>query len=163
MDPFFARLMGLSYAPIVNVHLWLDKAIMREPFIIAVDSQIQAVFDVSAVHHDHEGHHIVISQSAAVNWIDMPVASIVDVSLSELRRLLPQAREANVICSLVIKSKEATFVPAPGANKLRPNSTTPIDGLFLAGDYTATGWPSTIEGAVRSGVSAADALVSALE
>ena len=159
-DPFFSRLKGLSYAPIVNVHLWFDRQVMSEPFIIAVDSPVQAVFDASAAHRDQERHHIVISQSAATEWIDAPLEEIVDTSVSELQRLLAKARGARVIGSLVIKSRSATFVPAPGVDTLRPTSTTPIKGLFLSGDYTATGWPSTIEGAVRSGINAVDALLS---
>ncbi|HDL85030.1 MAG TPA: FAD-dependent oxidoreductase [Candidatus Acetothermia bacterium] len=157
---FLASLDRIAYAPIVNVHLWFDRSIMDEPFIIAIDSRIQAVFDVSTAHRERDKHHIVISQSAATDWIDMPVASIVDISLSELRKLLPRGQRADLIDSLVIKSRFATFVPSPGAGALRPATTTPIVGLFLAGDYTTTGWPSTIEGAVRSGFSAAISLLA---
>ncbi len=158
-DPFFKCLSGIDYAPIVNVHLWFDRQVMGESFIIGVDSPVQAIFDVSGAHHDSDKHHVVISQSAAATWIDLPVASIVDGLLSGLINLLPRARDANLIDSLVIKSRFATFVPAPGVDALRPTSTTPIKGLFLSGDYTATGWPSTIEGAVRSGFAAAAGLV----
>ncbi len=159
-DRAFSCLKGLNYAPIVNVHLWFDRSIMDEPFIIAVDSRIQAVFDVSATHRDTKRHHIVISQSAATDWIDAPPGGILDTSLSALKKILPQAREARLIDSLVIRSRLATFIPSPGVDELRPDPTTAIEGLFLAGDYTATGWPSTIEGAVRSGINAVEALLS---
>ena len=159
-DKYFSCLKGLNYAPIVNVHLWFDRSIMDEPFIIAVDSRIQAVFDVSATRRDMKRHHIVISQSAATDWIDAQPGEIVDTSLSELKKILPQARKAELIDSLVIKSRSATFIPSPGTDELRPEPTAPISGLFLAGDYTATGWPATIEGAVRSGINAVEALLS---
>ena len=159
-DPFFESLAGISFAPIVNIHLWFDRPVMDEPVIIGVDSPLQTVFDVSAAHGDINLHHLVISQSAAAAWVDMPVASIVKQFVSALSALLPRARKANLIDSLVIKNREATFVPTPGADALRPAPTTPIEGLFLAGDYTATGWPSTIEGAVRSGINAANALLT---
>ena len=159
-ERFLKRLSGIDYAPIVNVHLWFDRPIVDEPFIIGVRSLVQAIFDVSAAHRDGGRHHIIISQSAAVNWIDMPVTSIVDILLAELIKLLPEAREASLIDSLVIKSRSATFVPEPGADALRPGLKTPIKGLFLAGDYTATGWPSTIEGAVRSGFITAASLLA---
>jgi squalene-associated FAD-dependent desaturase len=159
-DPFFEPLSEISFSPIVNIHLWFDRPVMDEPFIIGVDSPLQAVFDVSAAHGDTEKHHIVISQSSATPWVDMPIGSIVEEFLSALRKLLPRAREAKLIDSLVIKSRQATFIPSPGADALRPASTTPIKGMFLAGDYTATGWPATIEGAVRSGINAADAMLA---
>lgn len=159
-DPFFESLFEISFSPIMNIHLWFDRPVMDERFIIGVDSPLQAMFDVSAAHGDTEKHHIVISQSAATPWIDMPIGSIVDEFLSALRKLLPRALEANLVDALVIKSRQATFIPSPGADALRPASTTPIKGLFLAGDYTATGWPATIEGAVRSGINVADALLA---
>jgi len=159
-DPFFEPLSEISFSPIVNIHLWFDRPVMDEPFIIGVNSPLQAVFDVSAAHGDTEKHHIVISQSAATPWVDMPIGSIVEEFLSPLRELLPHVREAKLIDSLVIKSRQATFIPSPGTDALRPASTTPIKGLFLAGDYTATGWPATIEGAVRSGINAADAMLA---
>ena len=158
-DPFFAPLVGINWAPIVNVHLWFDRDVMAEPFIIGVDSPLQAVFDVSGIHQDRSRHHIVISQSAAQDLVDEPVPSIVDRLLHELEKLLPEVRRATIIDSLVIKSRKATFVASPGTDSLRPASTTPIKGLFLAGDYTATGWPSTIEGGVRSGFNAAARLL----
>ncbi len=159
-DQLFDLLSEISFSPIVNIHLWFDRPVMDEPFIIGVDSPLQAVFDVSAAHGDTEKHHIVISQSSATPWVDMPIGSIVEEFLSALRKLLPRAREAKLIDSLVIKSRQATFIPSPGTDALRPASTTPIKGLFLAGDYTATGWPATIEGAVRSGINAAGALLA---
>ena len=79
--------------------------------------------------------------------------------MEDLRRVLPQARDVKVIHSLVIKEKRATFLPSPGLEALRPNARTKFDNLFLAGDWTATGYPATIEGAVMSGKKAAELIV----
>jgi phytoene dehydrogenase-like protein len=99
--------------------------------------------------------HIVLSQSAARDLIDLPITTIKDLLFSTLSALLPKAQKAYLLDDLLIKSPRATFVPAPGSKVLRPGAQTPIAGLLLAGDYTATGWPSTIEGAIRSGRGAA--------
>lgn len=168
----------LTWAPIVNVHLWFDRPVLDDDFVIAVESPIQAVFHVTRLHSAPtplagEGRstdrpsprqlrpeggaapHLVISQSAADTWIDRSTDEIADVLLSMLGDLIPNVRAARVERRLVIKHRRATFVPAPGADALRPSAKTPIEGLYLAGDWTATGWPSTIEGAILSGIIAA--------
>ncbi len=145
----------LEWAPIVNVHLWLDRPALADEFAIAVDSPVQAVFDVGKLHEKCGSTHLVLSQSAADAWVDRADAEVVDNLTTALREVLPVVRDAEIRRSLVIRHREATFVPAPGSDALRPAARTPIDGLFLAGDWTATGWPSTIEGAVRSGIGAA--------
>lgn len=152
-----ASAQTLSWAPIVNVHLWFDRPILDEDFVIAVDSPLQAVFDVSRIYADpgSSGYHLAISQSAAGAWIGRDPEAVTTELLDELRRLLPAARDASLIRHRVIAHRRATFVPAPGTDALRPGSKTPLDGLFLAGDWAATGWPSTIEGAIRSGIAAA--------
>jgi len=141
----------LEWAPIVNVHLWFDRPILDEDFAIGVDGPLQAVFNVS----QRPGTHLVLSQSAASEWVDRRHDEVAAALHADLVRLLPNARTASLERHLVIANRRATFVPAPGSDGLRPVSKTPIDGLYLAGDWTATGWPSTIEGAIRSGVVAA--------
>jgi len=167
---------GLRWSPIVDVHLWFDRPVLDDDFVIAVDSELQSVFDVSRLHardrSRREGRlsegksrkrlqpmegvaHLVISQSAADRWIGRPADAIADELLAALGDLVPRVRAANLSRSLVIKHRRATFVSSPGCGDLRPLARTSIGGLYLAGDWTATGWPSTIEGAIRSGVSAA--------
>ena len=141
----------LDWAPIVNVHLWFDRPVLDGDFAIGVDSPVQAVFNVS----QHQGTHLVLSQSAASEWVDRPHDEVAAALHADLVRLLPNAGTARLERNLVIANRRATFVPAPGSNALRPPSKTSIDGLYLAGDWTATGWPSTIEGAIRSGIAAA--------
>jgi len=146
----------MRWSPIVNLHLWYDRPVMDEPFLIAVESSVQAIFNVSQI-QERDGHtHIVLSQSAAQDLINLPNEEIRDRLLAALEELLPAVRTAQLLDSLVIRHPRATFLPTPGSETQRPEAKAPIDGLFLAGDHTATGWPSTLEGAVRSGRTAAD-------
>ena len=154
-DPLFTRLEKIRFSPIVNLHLWFDRPVMEEPFLIAVDSPVQAIFDLTKIQGREGATHIVLSQSAARDLIDIPITTIKERLFSTLSALLPKAHKACLLDDLLIKSPRATFVPAPGSAVLRPGAQTPIGGLLLAGDYTATGWPSTIEGAIRSGRGAA--------
>jgi uncharacterized protein with NAD-binding domain and iron-sulfur cluster len=85
----------------------------------------------------------------------------VDLCLREIRAVLPAAREARLVKSTVVKEIAATFSPEPGCDRWRPAARSPVGGMFLAGDWTATGWPATMEGAVRSGYLAAEAILGA--
>ena len=85
---------------------------------------------------------------------------IIDLCLGELREVLPEAREAKLLKATVIKETAATFSPEPGSDRWRPPQSTPLPNLFLAGDWTATGWPATMEGAVRSGYLAAESILA---
>ncbi len=159
VEPIVESALRLSWSPIVNVHLWFDRSVLAEPFFVAVDTPIQAVFDVSQLHTlaGAPGHltHIVVSQSAAEGWMNLPDKEIVHIVRTALADLVPPADDARVVRALVLRRPRATFVPSPGSDRLRPGFATPTRGLFLAGDWTSTGWPSTLEGAVRSGVFAA--------
>jgi|LZCG01.1.fsa_nt_gb squalene-associated FAD-dependent desaturase len=154
-EGFFRCIEKMRFSPIVNLHLWFDRPVMEELFLIAVDSPLQAIFDLTRIQRREGPNHIVLSQSAAREWVDLPVTSIKEQLLSALSALLPTVRKARLLDGLVIKSKRATFIPSPRSEPLRPGPQGPIKGLILAGDYTQTGWPSTIEGAVRSGRNAA--------
>ncbi len=149
----------LSWAPIVDIHLWFDRAVLGEDFAVAVESPVQAVFDVSRIRGGEispdGATHVVLSQSAAFPWVDRPTGEVADELLKALRDLLPAARKAQCLRRMVIVHRRATFVPSTGSDARRPSAETPIDGLYLAGDWTATGWPATIEGAIRSGIAAA--------
>jgi len=149
----------LSWSPIVNVRLTFDRKVLDDAFAIAIDSPVQAIFRLAdARTADASARHpLVLSQSSASEWIDRPDSEIVAELSSALRELLPAARDAKLLDSLVLRSRRATFVPAPGSDAPRPKARTPIGGLYLAGDWIATGWPSTIESAVLSGIYAAAA------
>lgn len=157
--PVVQRALDLAWSPIVNIHLWFDRPVMDDPFFVAVDSPIQVVFDVTRLHRS-EGPgtartHVVISQSAAATWMERSDGELIATACDALRTLSSRFGKAERTGARVIRHPLATFLPTPGASCLRPRAVTSIRGLFLAGDWTATGWPSTLEGAVRSGIIAA--------
>jgi squalene-associated FAD-dependent desaturase len=153
---------GLGAAPIVNVHVIYDRKVMDEPFAAAVDSPVQWVFDRTRISGMHErgdaGQYLAISLSAADEYANQPVAELREKFVPALAELLPAAREATVTEFFVTREKRATFRQVPGTAKLRPPAATRLPGLVLAGAWTETGWPDTMEGAVRSGLNAVIAL-----
>lgn len=157
--PDRSRWAGLGSSPIVNVHVVYDRPVMDEPFVAAVGSPVQWVFDRTRVGAAERspagGQYLAVSVSAADRWIDTPTAEMREVYLAELGRLLPAARRARVTDFFVTRERHATFRQSPGSGALRPASATRLPWLFLAGAWTATGWPDTMEGAVRSGLTAA--------
>ena len=153
---------GLGASPIVNVHVIYDRPVMDLPFVAAVDSPVQWVFDrtkisgLSASKHGRPGHqYLAISLSAADQYADTPVAQLQEQFVPALAELFPAARDANVAEFFVTRERRATFRQAPGTAALRPQAATQRPGLVLAGAWTDTGWPDTMEGAVRSGLAAA--------
>ncbi|MFI0484803.1 hydroxysqualene dehydroxylase HpnE [Actinomadura sp. 9N215] len=165
-DPL--RWHELDASPIVNVHVVYDRKVMdgpsfrgaahgprHAPFAAAVGSPVQWVFDRTAVSGLRGGQYLAISLSAADRWIDMPTAELRARFVPELRRLLPAARGADVRELFVTRERRATFRQRPGSASARPGAATRAPGLFLAGAWTDTGWPDTMEGAVRSGLTAA--------
>ena len=123
---------------------------------------MQFVFDRTHPSVLREGQYVAVSVSAAYGWIDEPVASIRDAFLPEIRRVLPAARDAVVRDFFVTREREATFRPVPGSAARRLPTTTALPGLFVAGAWSDTGWPATMEGAVRSGYLAAEAVTRLL-
>ncbi|MFE0427101.1 hydroxysqualene dehydroxylase HpnE [Streptomyces sp. NPDC058953] len=157
------RLLDIGTAPILNVHVIYDRPVLRRPFFAALGSPVQWVFDrTHASGLADGGQYLALSQSAAQHEIDAPVAELRARYLPELARLLPLARDAEVRDFFVTRERTATFAPAPGVGRLRPGTRTRAPGLFLAGAWTATGWPATMEGAVRSGLTAAGAVLTGL-
>lgn len=151
LPPRWAEELGSS--PIVNVHAVFDRKVMDVPFFAAVDSPLQWVFDRTGESDVDGGQYVAVSMSAADDLIDLPVAAIRERLLPELCRVLGTSAEVRDF--FVTRERHATFRPAPGCAALRPPAKTAINGLVLAGAWTATGWPATMEGAVRSGEAAA--------
>src|SRR6478736_874613 len=148
---------GLGASPIVNVHVIYDRPVMDQPFVAAIDSPVQWVFDRTRISGmDRPGHqYLAISLSAADQYADTPVAQLQEQFVPALAELFPAARDATVAEFFVTRERRATFRQAPGSGALRPKAATRRPGLVLAGAWTDTGWPDTMEGAVRSGLSAA--------
>ena len=163
LEPGYAAKLGTS--PIVNVHVVVDRHVLDTPFVAGVGTPIQWVFDrtVQSGLHDGDrrgGQYLAVSVSAADDFIDLPVAALRERLLPDLVALLPAIARAEIVDFFVTREREATFRPAPGSGALRPPATTRAPGLFLAGAWTDTGWPATMEGAVRSGDAAAAALLA---
>ena len=166
--PRQSELVDLGISPIVNVHFVFDRQVMDVPFTAALDSPVQFVFDRTEaanwagneegelVSADSGGEQVVaVSQSAAFDEIGERPAEMIERYRSALAELLPRSAAAEVIDAVVTREHRATFAGRAGTRRLRPGPATAIDGLFLAGAWTDTGWPATMEGAVRSGKLAA--------
>jgi squalene-associated FAD-dependent desaturase len=158
---------GLGAAPIVNLHVRYDRKVMDVPFAAAVDSPVQWVFDrtrISGMHaRGDDGQYLAVSLSAADPYVNMSVAELRDMFVPALAELFPEARAATVTEFFVTRERRATFRQVPGTARLRPKAATALPGLALAGSWTDTGWPDTMEGAVRSGLNAVIALHDQLE
>jgi squalene-associated FAD-dependent desaturase len=146
----------LGSAPILNVHVLLDRRVLDEPFVATVDSPLQWVFDRTPIAglDPADGQYLAVSVSAADDLVSRPVAELREWALPHLARLLPGFAGARVLDFFVTREPHATFRPAPGSARWRPATATTMPGLHLAGAWTATGWPATMEGAVRSGQAA---------
>lgn len=153
-EPFFAGALALRPAPIISINLWFDAPITDLEFAGLRGTTIQWLFDKSRIMGAND-HYISLVLSGAHEHIGRAKDELLATALRELEELLPASRKARLLRSLVIKERFATFSPSPEAEPLRPPARTPIRGLFLAGDWTATGLPATIEGAARSGYTAA--------
>ena len=163
-SPFFARLSGLASSPIVGVHLWYDRPVIDSDFIAVLDSPVQWVFNKSTISGagSEGGQYVCISVSGAWDFVNRPKEALRELFVGEMARIFPEAGSARVERFLIVKQPWATFRSVPGAADYRPPQETPIRNLFIAGDWTETDWPSTMEGAVRSGVFAAEKLATAI-
>jgi squalene-associated FAD-dependent desaturase len=156
-DPFFTNILSLRPAPIISINLWFDKPITELEFAGLRGTTIQWLFNKGKILGTGE-HYISLVLSGAPEHIGRSKEDLLAVATDELRQLLPGARDAKLVHSLVLKERFATFSPSWEADALRPAARTPVRGLYLAGDWTATGLPATIEGAVQSGYTAARAV-----
>jgi squalene-associated FAD-dependent desaturase len=153
-------LAGLGTSPIVNLHVHYDRRVLDEPLAAALGSPVQWIFDRTEASGAREGQLVAISLSHAVGEIGASVAELRGRYLPALERLLPAARNAAVLDFAVTHEPRATFAAVPGTAKLRPGPRTSVPGVYLAGSWTDTGWPATMESAVRSGLAAARLAVS---
>jgi squalene-associated FAD-dependent desaturase len=152
-DP--ASLERLGSSPIVNLHIVYDRRVTDFELAAGVRSPVQWLFDRTRESGASAGQHLAISLSGADEEARMGRDELYQRYLPALVQLLPRARAAGVERFEVVREHNATFRSAPGAGGLRPAARTAVDGLALAGAWTQTGWPATMEGAVRSGLTAA--------
>jgi zeta-carotene desaturase len=157
-EPFFAAALALRPAPIISINLWFDAPITDLEFAGLRGTTIQWLFDKSRILGASD-HYVSLVLSGAHEHVKRSKEELLAIALRDLSEMLPAVRKAKLLHSLVIKERFATFSPSPEAEPLRPPARTPVPGLFLAGDWTATGLPATIEGAVQSGYTAARELL----
>jgi squalene-associated FAD-dependent desaturase len=160
---------NIKTSPITGVHLWYDRRVMTEPFLTLLDHTTQWVFNKSELSRPDEaakkpegGQYLQLVISASYELVAKSRQEIIDLCVRELGDVLPATRDAKLVKATVIKEVNATFSPSVGVDRYRPAQQSPVKNLILAGDWTRTGWPSTMEGAVRSGYLAAEALLAGL-
>ncbi|HVY95263.1 MAG TPA: hydroxysqualene dehydroxylase HpnE [Bryobacteraceae bacterium] len=144
-----------EHSPITGIHLWFDRAVTDLPHATLLDRTIQWMFN------KREGRYLQLVVSASRSLVEMPRADVIALALRELAEFFPAVREARLEKAHVVKEVRATFSARPGLEAHRPFAKTPVANLFLAGDWTRSGWPATMEGAVRSGYLAAEAVAEA--
>lgn len=164
MLPFVVRSQGdysgIGTSAIVNVYLWYDRPITDLVFAGTFGSDLQWIFNRSRLLGAHAaGHCLGVSLSAADEWVEMPKGVVAERCDRAIEHMFPARHGAKLIRSAVVKEPRATFRAIPNVARYRPGPIGAIDGLYVAGDWTDTGWPATMEGAVRSGENAAEAIL----
>jgi squalene-associated FAD-dependent desaturase len=155
-------LAGLGASPIVNLHFVFDRRVTELDLAAGVGTPVQWLFDRTRSAGLERGQYLTVSLSAADDELGSTSTDLRERYERALRELLPGAREAAIETFFVTREHAATFRASPGARKLRPGPRTQLPGLVLAGSWTDTGWPATMEGAVRSGHAAAHEALIAL-
>ncbi|HEV2113011.1 MAG TPA: hydroxysqualene dehydroxylase HpnE, partial [Terriglobales bacterium] len=159
-----AMLTRLEHSPITGIHLWFDRPVTDLPHAVLLERTIQWMFNKTILQErDAEGNksYLELVVSSSKSLVARSRQEIIDLAVGELAEFFPAAREAKLEKATVIKEIHATYSAQPLSDRYRPASKTAWPGIFLAGDWTATGWPATMEGAVRSGYMAAEALAHA--
>lgn len=146
---------AFEHSPITGIHLWFDRPVTDLPHATLLDRTIQWMFN------KREGRYLQLVVSASRSLVETPRAQVIALAVRELAEFFPAVREAKLEKAHVVKEIRATFSASPGLELHRPVAPTAVSDLFLAGDWTRSGWPSTMEGAVRSGHIAAEAVALA--
>ncbi len=146
---------AFTHSPITGIHLWFDRPVTQMPHGTLLDRTIQWFFNKD------EGRYLQVVVSASRGLTDLPRADVIALAVKELAEFLPGVEKAKLVKAHVVKEVRATFSACPGLEAKRPLATTQVPNLFLAGDWTRSGWPATMEGAVRSGYLAASAVAAA--
>jgi zeta-carotene desaturase len=163
-DPLKQQLAKFEASPITGIHLWFDREVTPLPHAVLLDRTIQWMFQKSRLHSDRSsapGSYLELVVSASRTLVEKSRQAIIDLALAELTEFFPAVKDAKLLKATVIKEIYATYSVLPGLDRYRPAVQTAWPRLFLAGDWTATGWPATMEGAVRSGYMAAESVTQA--
>jgi squalene-associated FAD-dependent desaturase len=149
------NLNGFEHSPITGIHLWFDRSLTELPHATLLDRTVQWMFNKSG------GRYLQLVVSASRSLVDMSRSDVIALALKELADFFPRVKEAQLEKAHVVKEVRATFSARAGLEQARPPSATKFPNFFLAGDWTRSGWPATMEGAVRSGYLAAEAVTRA--
>ncbi len=163
--PALAPLQTLGSSPISGVHLWFDRPLSSLAHAVLVDRLTQWVFrrpPATPAHPDSPGHYYQVVISASRDLAKLTSEEVLATVLADLRAIFPAANDAKLLASKIVTEREAVFSYRPGYDQWRPGQRTPVANLFLAGDWTNTGWPATMESAVRSGYLATNAILTSL-
>jgi squalene-associated FAD-dependent desaturase len=155
LPPLGIDYCAFEHSPITGIHLWFDRPVTSLPHATLLDRTMQWMFN------KHHGRHIQLVVSASRNLVPMSRGDVIRLALEELAEFFPEVSSARLERAHVVKEVRATFSARPGLEVHRPEALTAWSNLFLAGDWTRTGWPATMEGAVRSGYLAAEAVSKA--
>jgi zeta-carotene desaturase len=155
LEPLGLPAPRLEHSPITGVHLWFDREVTTLPHATLLDRTMQWMYNKSG------GRYLQLVVSASRDLTTLARDEVVDIAVGDLRQYFPRVREANLVKAHVVKEQRAVFSAAPGTESERPGAETALANVFLAGDWTRTGWPATMEGAVRSGYIAAQAVTRA--
>jgi zeta-carotene desaturase len=155
-------LAGFSHSPLTGIHLWFDREITELEHAVLLDTTVQWLYNTSRIQPERrplrDGYLIELVVSASKSLVPMERQAIIDLALRELALFFPAMQQARLLKAAVVKEVRATYSIVPGLDAFRPEAESGWPGLLLAGDWTATGWPSTMEGAARSGYLAAEAV-----
>jgi len=164
-EPLNADLAHFESSPITGIHLWFDREVTPLPHAVLLDRTIQWMFQKSKLQpgyrEEGKGSYLELVVSASKSLVQKSREEVLELAVRELAEFFPAVKEAQVLKAAVIKEIYATYSILPELDRYRPAATTPWPRLYLAGDWTASGWPATMEGAIRSGYLAAEALMQA--
>jgi len=162
---FAEELKGLHTVPITGIHFWFDREVTPLEHAVLLDRTIQWMFQKSKIlgrvgpgGPAAAGSYLELVVSSSKTLLEKPRGEIIELAQRELAEFLPQVKDARLLKATVVKEVHATFSPSPGSDAHRLKPQTPWSKVFLSGDWTATGWPATMEGAVRGGYATAEAL-----
>ncbi len=160
--PYWENLKRIELAPLVGVHLWFDRLLDCPEVLALLDRETEWIFNKTKTFGlpETEGTYLSMVISASHRYASTPKEALIAQVLEDVRACVPDARQANVVKSYVVKWPKATISPQPGVEALRPDQRSPLANLYVAGEWTQTGWPSTMEGAARSGYRAAEYLLA---
>ena len=160
-EPLAGMLNRFETSPITGIHLWFDRSISDLDHAVLLDRTIQWMFHKSRLieaRGNADASYVELVVSSSRSLVEKSRGEIVELAVRELAEFFPAAREAKLLKSTVIKEVRATYSPVPGVDQYRPMPQTKWPRVVVAGDFVATGWPATMEGAVRSGYLAAESL-----